>query len=66
MTFVLTIDLGNDAMRSGYDVQVALRKIGERVGAFRGVLDLVLGDRGSIRDENGNAIGRWEVAQPGE
>lgn len=58
MTFTVTIDLGNDAMRTTYDIQAALQ------GVIRDIdeADFSAPDRGRIGDINGNTVGTWRVA----
>ena len=50
----VTIDLGNDAMRTRKDVAKALRDLAKRIGTSRDT-------SGRILDENGNSVGRWEI-----
>lgn len=52
--FTLTIQLGNDAMRSGPDVAAALRAVADRI-------EHELEARGPIRDANGNTVGEYQV-----
>lgn len=54
--FVLTIELGNDTMRTSSHVRTALLKTAE---ALKETPHKV-GDSGSIRDSNGNTVGKWE------
>lgn len=54
-TFTLTIDLGNDAMRTAADVADALEAVAARVRA-----DGLQAHAQSIRDANGNRVGSWE------
>ena len=63
MRFTLTLDLGNDAMRSGDDIRLALRRTGELLEGLgeRELLELVGSRLPGIRDENGNTCGRWEL-----
>jgi hypothetical protein len=51
-TFVLTIDLGNDAMQTHEDVAEALERTAGRLRASTA-------DQASIRDINGNSVGQW-------
>jgi hypothetical protein len=60
MRFVLTIELGNEAMQTQNDLARALAALGRTL--------LVCGDRtpdngdaGSVRDDNGNRVGGWHV-----
>jgi hypothetical protein len=50
--FILTIELGNDAMQTEMDIANALREIASRI-------TLTGKDGGVIRDENGNTVGSW-------
>lgn len=56
-TFKLSVDLDNAAFECG---SVELERILWRLAAGL-PLDLDVGERGTIRDANGNAIGEWEV-----
>lgn len=53
--FSLTIDTGNDAMRLPSDIADSLTKLAEQVAATESYAD-----SGTIRDINGNTVGRWE------
>ena len=72
MKFVLSIDLGNDAMQTPGDVAEALWRVyrnlnsltAARVGS--GDVKLRATDEGKIIDVNGNTVGRWEVKSPHE
>lgn len=58
--FTLTIELGNDAMQAGPDVAAALRAVADRIES-----DLLAASdegRGTIRDANGNTVGRWAIS----
>lgn len=51
MKFTLEIELGNEGMRSGWDIAYAIRKT-ER--------HLIEGsDSGTVQDINGNTVGEW-------
>jgi hypothetical protein len=56
MKFTLTIELGNEAMQSHEDIARALEDVIERLRLATHV------ENGSIRDDNGNTVGRWGVA----
>lgn len=60
MRFVLTINLGNDAMQTQRDISEALRALASRLvrNETRYPVD---GDGGSITDDNGNRVGAWHV-----
>ena len=60
MKFTLEIELGNEAMQTGDDVALALRRLSVKLVDAR--ID-VGADRGTIRDANGNAVGKWAVSQ---
>jgi hypothetical protein len=62
MRFELKIELGDDAMRTPPNVASALKLVAKHVlndlyGRF------TLGDYGTIRDVNGNTVGRWELVE---
>lgn len=64
MKFTLTIELGNEAMQTGYDVADALREIADRIyprglTEHRNAVSLV----GLVRDINGNTVGSWQVTE---
>ena len=66
MKFTLTINLGNDAMRTGEDLAAALHAVADKLASLGGdpVEDLIEDDydaSGRIRDENGNTCGRWGI-----
>lgn len=58
--FILEIELGNDAMCTGFDVTNALSRI---VKTIEGYSLVELTSRGitPIRDINGNTVGHYEV-----
>lgn len=58
MKFTLTINLGNDAIRTGNDVADALQ---ETAINYLSNSDLRKGDSGRVMDKNGNNVGQWEV-----
>lgn len=53
MKFTLTIELGNDAMKSPEDIADALRKAASHIQAGYG--------NGSVRDLNGNTVGSYDI-----
>lgn len=61
MTFTLTIELGNHAMRLPRDVAEMLRELGERLERSHTFADTA--GAGTVRDVNGNTVGRWEVSR---
>lgn len=69
MRFVLTIDLGNDAMQTPGDVAEALWHVYHKLNKLTsarlgGDPKLRVTDEGVIADVNGNTVGRWEVKGP--
>lgn len=63
--FMLSIDLGNAAMRQRDQVAAALRAVADRLDAEadRGNDDRATSE-GNIRDANGNTVGGWSVRWP--
>ena len=57
--FTLTINLGNDAMRSPVHIRDALRAISDKIRYDDELDDLTQ----KIRDINGNVVGKYEVAE---
>jgi hypothetical protein len=58
MKFTLEIELGNDAMQTGYDVACALNGAALSVTSTSPVETT---ETRYIRDANGNAVGTWQV-----
>lgn len=52
-SFTVTIELGNDAMKTRRDIFVALKSVAIKVigGA----------NHGAVKDENGNSVGEFEL-----
>jgi hypothetical protein len=62
MKITVKIVLGNDAMRTARDLQLALEKLGEKLVTNHGNMrDITRADGGNIRDANGNTVGTWEL-----
>lgn len=61
MRFVLTINLGNEAMQTASDIARALRDTASKLvqGGYGNLASD--GDSGPIRDDNGNRVGSWHV-----
>ena len=58
---VITIELGNAAMETAAEALEAIRR-SLLVEALPPIFSpLVVGDGGTIRDNNGNTVGSWEV-----
>lgn len=57
--FTLEITLGNEAMQTRYDVEAAVRRLGQNIAYMSDPPEA--GDSGSIRDDNGNLVGHWAV-----
>lgn len=66
MKFTLEIELGNDVMQTVDDVSGVLamlldsQRMSRMVTADR---EFVPGDGFSLRDRNGNKVGKWEVSE---
>jgi hypothetical protein len=60
MKFTLTINLGNEAIRTAEEVAERLRDIARRVDSC--TFDVPEGPY-HIRDINGNRVGSWEVVE---
>lgn len=56
--FILKIELGNEAMQTPQDIAQALR---EAAGGLDGLVPEATRASGSIRDLNGNRVGKWEI-----
>lgn len=65
MKFILTIELGNEAMQTQGDLVDALRNLAVVFGASDTVRtrqrEPQIGDSGPIYDANGNRVGGWHV-----
>ncbi len=57
MKFTLKIELGNDAMKYGSDLALALSDLAAKLER----LPSLLGERGKIADLNGNTVGEWKI-----
>jgi hypothetical protein len=57
MKFKLEIQLGNDAMSTLWDVQLALKKIASELSVFACAKDKEFSKK--ILDENGNTVGKF-------
>lgn len=55
MTFTVKIEMGNDAMKSRFDVARALRQLANKVNESGHM-------NGKIMDFNGNSVGSWEFS----
>lgn len=58
-TFVLKIELGNDAMQTDREIGQALVALGKKFTTGRDGSEIR--DSGKIMDANGNSVGSWEV-----
>ena len=54
--FTLTIEMGNEAMRTYADIAAATRRI---FADFASRTELLQDDAGRIYDANGNKVGHW-------
>ena len=59
--FILEINLGNDGMRTGYDVAHLMRDVAYLMQDKGDCEDLRKISRQNLRDINGNVIGHYEV-----
>ena len=55
--FLLSIELGNDAMQTGNDIAKALHTVGLQINSN----DQPYPTQRPIRDVNGNIVGQWQV-----
>lgn len=62
MTFTHTIELGNDAMQTGYDLGHAINEVGARI-LHKRFHTAQTPEDGKVYDANGNTVGRWEVTE---
>jgi hypothetical protein len=53
MTFTLEIEMGNEAMRTPYDVAASLTGVTMALHTGATV--------GTVKDDNGNTVGRWSI-----
>jgi hypothetical protein len=63
MKFTLTIELGNDAMRSYQDLRDALKRVGTKLGSRQHCIKGTPsdGDGSKVMDANGNSVGEWKI-----
>jgi hypothetical protein len=63
--FNLTITLGDDAMQNPNDIAAAIVKVAEKLKVYNEGFEpgQIIGS--TIRDENGNQCGRWEIVPAG-
>jgi len=65
--FKLEIQLGNDAMQTYGDIELALRQVCHRMRRNFNPLEVPTnktGNDGKILDANGNKVGFWMVVKP--
>ena len=60
--FILKINLGNDAMRTNFDLGSKLMGIGNKI-TYGGRCVIEPGDKETITDINGNVVGSWEIVE---
>jgi hypothetical protein len=58
--FTLKINLGNEAMQTGYDIAYAVRDVAFRLQDY-GNIENIRTCKGTISDINGNTVGSWQV-----
>ena len=62
MKFTLKIELGNEAMETGEDVAIALRKQADYIATRYSMGNIQTANAWhNIMDENGNTVGHWTV-----
>lgn len=62
MKFVLSIELGNEAMRTKADLVRAILKVKRSIQREVNLRDKRVGaNSGAVLDLNGNTVGRWAV-----
>lgn len=63
MKFTLEIQLGNEAMQTGRAIAEAIQdSLSRHYITFQGHRPTI-GDNMSVRDLNGNRVGKWEVVE---
>ena len=60
--FILKIELGNDAMRTNFDVGSKLMGIGNQI-TFGQKCEMVPEGETTIRDFHGNVVGSYQVVE---
>lgn len=60
MKFILSIELGNEAMTTDGHIARALKDAARSILSWQDRVPEV-GDSGAIRDVNGNRVGGWHV-----
>lgn len=61
MKFTLTIELGNDKMRTRNHISDALKTVASQIDARP--YKKMEGDEARIRDDNGNTVGEWKFEE---
>lgn len=62
--FILSITLGNDAMRDGSAIAAALRQAAEKIDCYYGGTELPESLAPElIRDANGARVGQWGITE---
>ncbi len=64
MKLILEVELGNDAMQSVHDVNLAVQRSLSKFAMANDGFDMKLdeGDGSTVVDENGNRVGTWVVS----
>ena len=63
MQLTLEIKLGNDAMQTTSDVQLAIAQSLRKFVVNEKRILFQADDTGTLMDENGNTVGRWEITE---
>ena len=61
MKFYVTIELGNEAMKTQEHVAAALEKTATKIRDYE--CPPHVGEGGRVVDENGNAVGEWRFGR---
>lgn len=60
MKFTLEIELGNDSMRTGNHIAIALRQVALQIGKYP-IVALEVPTERTILDTNGNVVGMFSL-----
>ena len=61
MKFYITIELGNEAMKTQEDVAKSLEQTAEKLRDYE--CEPYPGEGGRVMDRNGNAVGEWRFGR---
>ncbi len=63
MKFILEIELGNEAMKTGMDIATALERVASRFHNNYPFAEDLPGLVRGIMDANGNTVGSWKIEE---